>query len=144
MKQSNDLTLSQKIEKGIVVGGFHIHAIPEVNSASNSNKTFLIFYLFPVSMQAFIEVLSNSGWGGSTLIATLNLPSLISALKAGGVDYLIQGRQYMVPNDLFTDLNSTDKNIAKEGKDKILKFDDAYIESNINFHIMDFTNLHNA
>ncbi len=142
MKNDNKLSLSEMIENSTIDGAFHLDTVPGINSIDGLNKTFLMFYEYPNRRQIFMDLLSKSEWGGSTLISTLNRPSLLSALRFGGVDYLVQGKTYMVPNNLFTDINSINRTIAKKWKGKIYFFDDVQDEANSIIHVRDLKLLH--
>ena len=131
---TKDLSLTVKIRRKLIGGGFHIYKVPFISKNNNPKKIFLVFYEYITRVDSLIRVLSAAEWGGSTVLITMNYPSLANALQAGGADYLVQACSYSYPDDLYNHFIK-DEPYAKEWKDRIIKFDEfEKLEKKITIH----------
>jgi len=83
----------EKISNKVTSGYFRLLHVPEkVHVVSHVQKAIFVFvYEEPPQLVLFQKILSNAGWGGSTIIATSNIsPSLYDMLKTRQFDYLVQ------------------------------------------------------
>jgi hypothetical protein len=125
MQQTTNVDLLLLLKEKSLQGAYHVDKVPVVTSANKESKVFFLLY---DAMSVFrrlelINILSESGWGGSTLVSTFKIPDFKKAVEVGGIDYIIQGRLgEMRQTDIYSGYM---KGIpgAKVWEGKILKYD---------------------
>ncbi|MBP6912641.1 MAG: hypothetical protein KBB86_01770 [Candidatus Pacebacteria bacterium] len=85
------ISLLDKIHLNVAKGCFDIAVIPRTKGVSaNERKTFLLAFRNEYQVELITKVLSQAGWAGSLLVASLNFPSIHEILDTKQADYVMQ------------------------------------------------------